>query len=192
MSLLTLSPAAFCKATEACAEGREFALRYPTMAEVWDACPRPDWLLWICARLGQRPDHRALRLFAVWCARHTPLRDGRVTGDLLADPRLRAALDVAERYAHGRASEWELSVAARDAADATYAATYDAASATYAATCDAARATALADAAYYAAHAAAYAACAAVSAAAYAAAHDAARASQADQFRRMVPNPFRT
>ena len=113
--LLTMSPAEFCEATKACAEGREWALTQPTMAELWDNCPRADWLLWISNKLGQSPDDRTLRLFAVWCARNTPLGDGRKTGDLLTDPRSLAALEVAERYAHGNASQEEL-VSARDAA----------------------------------------------------------------------------
>ena len=113
--LLTMSPAEFCEATKACADGRDWALTQPTMADVWDNCPRADWLLWITDRLGHRPDDRTLRLFAVWCARNTPLGDGRKTGDLLTDPRSLAALEVAERYAHGKASREEL-VSARDAA----------------------------------------------------------------------------
>ena len=142
-NLFTLSPAEFCAATDACAEGREFALRHATMANVWDACPRVDWLIWICRRVDRMPDDRALRLFAVWCVRSTPLGDGRVTGNLLTDPRSLAALEVAERYAHGQATDAEL------------------ASAAYAA------------------------------AAANANADAAARRAQADQFRRMVDNPFR-
>ena len=164
-NLLTLTPAEFCAVTQACAQGRDFAVLYPTMAEVWYNCPRPEWLLWVCDKIGQRPDDRTLRLFAVWCARNTPLGDGRVTGDLIRDPRSLAALEVAERHAHGQASDAEL--------DAAYAATYAAANAAYA---DASAA------AYAAARAAAY----------DADTNAAARAAQADQFRRMVPNPFRS
>jgi hypothetical protein len=143
------------------------------MADVWDRCPRIDWLLWILDRLGQRPDDRTLRLFAIWCARHTPIGDGRVTGDLLTDPRSIAALEIAERYAAGGATAEEL-VAAHDAAAyAAYEAAYAAAYAAH-------------DAAHDAAYAAAYAA---VDAAAYAA--TAAKRAQADQLRRMVANPFR-
>lgn len=119
MNLLTLTPADFCTATKACPEGHEFALRHATMADVWDACPRTDWLIWICRKVGRVPDARTLRLYAVWCARNTPLGDGRVTGDLLTDPRSLAALDVAERHAHGRATDAELA-AATAAADAAY------------------------------------------------------------------------
>ena len=160
--LLTMSPAEFCEATKACAEGREWALTQPTMAELWDNCPRADWLLWISNKLGQSPDDRTLRLFAVWCARNTPLGDGRKTGDLLTDPRSLAALEVAERYAHGNASQEEL-VSARDAAE-------DAAGYARDAAWDAAR-----DAAW--------------AAAGYAAGY-AAGSAQADHLRTLVPNPF--
>ncbi len=52
---------------------------------------------------------REKRLFAVWCARQVE--------HLLTDQRSRDALDVAERYARGRATREELDAAA-DAADA--------------------------------------------------------------------------
>jgi hypothetical protein len=186
-NLLTLTPAQFCAATDACAEGRDWAITQPTMADVWDQCPRGDWLLWLAQRVNAA-DARTLRLFAVWCARSTPLGDGRVTGDLLTDPRSLSALTVAERYAYGWATAQELANAARVVANA----------------CTAAR-TADRTAAVRAAYAAAYYACAnvtrgdALATAARLAAYDAARAAydaaaariaQADQFRRMVANPF--
>ena len=124
-NLLNLSPADFCAATKACDEGRDWALTQPTMSDVWDNCPCAEWLLWITDAISQRPDGRTLRLFAVWCARNTPLPDGRKTGDLLTDPRSLAALEVAERYANGWATEAELNVA-RDAAwAAAWAAAWD-------------------------------------------------------------------
>ena len=58
------------------------------------------------------------RLFAIWCARRVQ--------HLMSDPRSIAAIDVAERYAHGEASDGEL-YAARAAA---WAAAQDAAWAT--------------------------------------------------------------
>ena len=193
--LLTMSPADFCEATEACADGREFALTRPTMADVWDECPRPDWLLWIVEKLGQQPDGRTLRLFAIWCARSTPLPDGCKTGDLLTDPRSFAALEVAERFAHGRATSEELSAAqaaARAAARAAQAAwaagdaARDAAYAAWDAAWDAAG-----DAAEYAAWAAAWAAARAAAQAAQAAARAAARDAQAAHLRTLMRNPFR-
>jgi hypothetical protein len=66
---------------------------------------------------------RAIRHYAVWCARQVQ--------HLMTDPRSLAALDVAERYADGLATDKELSVAwaaARDAArDAAWTAAWDAA-----------------------------------------------------------------
>jgi len=111
MNYRNLTPRQFCDATDACSDGRAFALTQPTMADVWDNCQRVDWLLWILDKLNRRPDDRTLRPFAVWCARNTPLSDGRKTGDLLTDPRSLAALEVAERYANGNATDGELDAA---------------------------------------------------------------------------------
>lgn len=182
MNLLNLTPAQFCDATQACGEGYEFAVQYTSMADVWDNCPRPNWLLWIADKIGQRPDDRTMRLFAIWCARSTPLGDARTTGDLLTDPRSLAALEVAERYANGMATPEELA-AARGAAQAVE---WAVAAATEAAAVEAAWA---AEAAAWDAAEAAWVA--AWGTAARKAALVAARKAQADQFRRMVPNPFR-
>lgn len=183
--LLSLTPYEFCRATDACAEGRDWAIMRPDMATVWDACPRADWMLWMLNKLGHVPQ-RELRLFAVWCARRTPLGDGRVTGDLMTDPRSRAALDVAERYAEGDATANELRSAYRAATTATYAVAYHAA-AYHAAAAAAAATAAASDASAYADSYAAYG----DSYAAYADSHAAANAAQAGQLRRMIPNPFR-
>jgi hypothetical protein len=89
-----------------------------------------DGALWCLPTVVGEP--RVIRLYAVWCARQVQHR--------MRDPRSIAALDVAERFANGMASEEELETAAAAAdaaanAVATYAATYaDAANAaTYAA-----------------------------------------------------------
>ena len=117
MKHLNLTPEQFCDATKACEEGRKFALTQQTMADVWAHCSRPDWLLWILNAIDAPGYDKQLRLFAVWCARNTPMPDGRTTGALLIDPRSIAALEVAERYACGMATSaaW---AAARDAARA--------------------------------------------------------------------------
>jgi hypothetical protein len=80
-----------------------------------------DDALW-CLRAVTGHD-REIRLYAVWCARQVQHR--------MTDPRSIAALDVAERYANGQATDQELR-AARDAAwdaarDAARAAAWDAA-----------------------------------------------------------------
>jgi hypothetical protein len=183
MNLLTLNPKEFCTAISACDDGREFALRHATMAEVWDACPRLDWLLWIVRKVDRMPDDRTLRLFAVWCARHTPLGDGRVTGDLLTDPRLRAALDVAERFADGQATEDEWlhhRFAAHSMLLLSQPCAYYAAAAAVEAALEVWPHHAAFDAVYHASRAPGSIE-----------ANAAARRAQAEQFRRVVANPFR-
>ena len=67
-----------------------------------------DFALW-CVRA--EPQHaRVWRLFRVWCARRVQ--------HLLTDPRSIKALDVAERYALGMATDAELRAARADAWDA--------------------------------------------------------------------------
>ena len=93
---------------------------------------------------------KEIRLYAVWCARQVQ--------HLLTDQRSLDALDVAERYANGDATDAELTAArdaawaARDAARAAWDAVWSAADAA-----SAARAAA-SDAAYWAARAAVWAA----------------------------------
>lgn len=175
MRYFNLTPKQFCDETVACRDGRAFALTQPTMADVWDNCLCVDWLLWILEKIDRSPDDRTLRMFAIWCARNTPMSDGRKTGDLITDPRSLAALEVAERYANGNATDGELAAAWAAAWVAAGAAEGDAAGAT----------------AWASAWAAAGAAArAATWAAARAAACDTARAAQADQLRKMIPNPF--
>jgi len=84
-NLLTLTPAVFCEATVACKEGRDWAITQPTMADVWDNCPRGDWLVWLAEKV-KATDDDTFRGFAMWCAESTPLHDGRVTGALMTDP----------------------------------------------------------------------------------------------------------
>ena len=68
--------------------------------------------LWCCRA---EPDYaREWRLFAVWCARQVQ--------HLMTDPRSIAALDVAERFANGEATEGELAAAEAAAEAAAYAA----------------------------------------------------------------------
>ena len=69
---------------------------------------------------------KEVRLYAVWCARQVQ--------HLMKDPRTLAALDVAERHAHGQATDAELMTAW----DAARAAAWDAACAAQTAEWDAA------------------------------------------------------
>ena len=156
---------AFLNQHDACSEGAAFAREFKTLSEAWDACERPDWLLWAYCRKVKTPDSKQLRLFACWCARQN--------WHLLTDERSRKAVEVAEAYANGLATTEELTSARRaaDAAAAYAAYAYAAAKATYA-------------------YAAAADAADAAAAYAYAAARRSARKAQAAQLKTMIPNPF--
>ena len=95
--------------------------------------------LW-CLRAVEGRD-KEIRLFAVWCARQVQ--------HLMKDQRSLAALDVAERYANGEATEAELKDASAVACYAAKAACYAASAAVWAACC--AASAAARNAAYYAA-----------------------------------------
>ena len=92
-------------------------------------CPADD-RIWVVLGMMSENDRR---LAACCFVRRTPIGDGRTVWDLLPDDRPRKAVEVAERFADGEASERELaaaSAAARDAAwDAVWDAAWDAASA---------------------------------------------------------------
>jgi hypothetical protein len=128
----------------ACREGALFASRYPSIREAWDACERPDWLLWFAGRrLTGEGDSRTFVRIAIDVARLVlPLFERHVPKDM----RVRDCIEVTQRWLDGKARAGD----ARDAADAARAAA-DAAAA------DAADA---ALAAAYAAYAADAAACA--------------------------------
>jgi hypothetical protein len=187
-----ITPIEFCEKFKPCPEGLVYVQKHETLAEAWEQCHHPDWMLWSLECIAHPQDDKNLRLFAVWCARNTPMHDGRTTGALLTDPRSVAALEVTERFASGNATEAELA-AARAAAEAAARAAARAAAAD--AALDAAGAAARAAALAAAADAAWAAAWAAAGAAARAAALDAARAAagaaQANQLRVMTSNPFK-
>ena len=89
-----------------------------------------DDALW-CLRVVDG-HQREMRLYAVWCARQVQ--------HLISDPRSIAALDVAERYANGEATDAELAAACEAASDA---ARYTTCEAAWAAACETAWAAAL-------------------------------------------------
>jgi hypothetical protein len=176
---------------------------FENLVDLWDKCPRSDWMHWLLEQIKYPNNNRALRLYAVWCARQVEY--------LMTDERGKNALDVAVRYANGKATDEELAAAGDAAWAAAWAAARDAAwdatrtaarAAARAAARDAAWAatrTAAGDAAWDAARAAARAAAwdaaraaarAAARDAAWAAARAAAWAKQADKLREMITNPF--
>jgi len=107
MSDLTIEE--FCELHNACADGCDWALNNcKSMQECWEKLP-DWWLVWVAMQAGVL-SNKELRLFAVFCCRqlwHLLTKSGR------------NAVEVAERYAHGQATDAELTsayVAAEDAA----------------------------------------------------------------------------
>jgi hypothetical protein len=87
----------------ACGEAREWVSENKySEKQAWNKCKNPQWMLWYLNETGCNND-RVLRLFAVWCARQVQ--------HLMTDPRSIAALDVAEKYANGKATENERAAA---------------------------------------------------------------------------------
>ena len=89
---------------------------------VWNTCERGDWMIWLLVNSENEVTDRELRLIAVKCARQVQ--------HLMKDGRSINALDVAERFANGEATQEELNAAgdaARAAGDAAWAAAWEAA-----------------------------------------------------------------
>jgi len=84
---------------DACITAVEWAKAHPTLAEAWDACDRPDWMLWLISALQIQAD-REYRLFACWCVRRVWY--------LLSARKSKDAVKVAERYCEGKVTENEL------------------------------------------------------------------------------------
>lgn len=161
--------------TNPCREATEFILKAKTFKRAWETCERGDWMLWIAAMY--KVDIEKLTKAKALCAN--------TVRHLMRDERSANAIDVALRFAEGKATLSELNDAAnaakkaakKAAANAAYAANAAAAYAAYAAAYAAYAAYDAAYAAYDAAYSAnaAYNAAAANAKAAYAAAYVSAK-----------------
>jgi len=98
---------------DACKDARKFC-EGKTLKQAWDECTKSDWMFWLMLNAKTNATDKQLRLIAVKCARQVQ--------HLMTDQRSLTALDVAEKFANGEATQEELD-AARDAArDAAWAA----------------------------------------------------------------------
>jgi hypothetical protein len=112
-----MTPIEMIRATGACDSSVQWVEARPdcTLAELWDECPRGDWLLWLAVRAGV--DRRLVVLAACDCAAlalaHVPAREQRP----------RVAIETARRWARGESTVEEVRAAAGDAEDACFDAT---------------------------------------------------------------------
>src|SRR5687768_1028839 len=61
-----------------------------SLSEIWQACPRSDWMLWMLDCIEFQPA-TGLRLFACYCAKQSNIIEG--------DLRLVQVIQIAERFA---------------------------------------------------------------------------------------------
>jgi hypothetical protein len=108
----------FCKKHDACKDGYKWGLKYETMERVFSEGDDCEHIIWAVTREGVLTD-RELRLFACFCARQN--------WHLLTDDRSKHAIEVAERYADGLATDDDLAAARAEAMDAANAAAWTAA-----------------------------------------------------------------
>ena len=104
------------RALGACDDAVEWAATQPSYAEAWETCQRGDWLLWLLGRVAGpfgSPSHREIVGAVSACARTAlPIFEAAVPGD----GRVRACLDLLDRYAGGEVVSPEQIQAAAGAA----------------------------------------------------------------------------
>jgi hypothetical protein len=55
MTRATTSHIGFLKSLNACGDGIAWARNYDSLDKAWDACERPEHLLWLCGRMADKP-----------------------------------------------------------------------------------------------------------------------------------------
>ena len=50
------------KALSPCRKGMDFAARHKTLAAAWDACERPDWMIWLARKKGWLTKEQSVRI----------------------------------------------------------------------------------------------------------------------------------
>lgn len=85
---------------------KKLARNNRTLSEVWNACDRSDWMLWMLDCIEFKPA-TGLRLFACYCAKQSPIIE--------SDLRLVNVIGAAERFAKGEATPEELMKAQQEA-----------------------------------------------------------------------------
>src|SRR3972149_6910811 len=94
----------FAQSRDACPEALRWLKTQASPRAAWDACERPDWMIWLAARRGV--DHKVLARIACDCAR-TALRFVPAGED-----RPRLAIEATERWIVGAAAATDAAYAA--------------------------------------------------------------------------------
>jgi len=93
----------FLEKHRACAPGLNWAkANCKTLQEVWDTCPKGEWLVWLAMIQGVL-DETVLRRFACFCARQV--------WHLLTDDGYKKAIETAEAFCDGKATRRDLNLA---------------------------------------------------------------------------------
>ena len=170
-----MTPYQLLENLDACPEALKWVKRYPdkSMQDLWDICPRGDWMLWLLANGPYKVSDKLYREMAYEFAAHAVEHAGDCR-DVCCD-----TLEVVSRYIDGLATDDELTFARKSAWEAADTFVWAAAD-----TAARSAARAAADVASDAAWGAAWAAASdAAWGAAWAAACDATRKAQADIIR---------
>ena len=86
----------------ACADAIEWA-KFKDLQTAWNTCEHGDWMIWLLNGSQNEVTDKQLRLIAVECCRSVQ--------HLMTDERSINAVNVAERYANGEATDEELKAA---------------------------------------------------------------------------------
>ena len=86
---------------EYCPSFKRWASKYSTIKEVWDNCPRADWLLWLLEKIGNSDN---VILFAACDMIESVLH-------LVSDDHPKKTIEIVKLYLGGQATETEVIVA---------------------------------------------------------------------------------
>ena len=129
------------KALSPCRKGMDFAARHKTLAAAWDACERPDWMIWLARKKGWLTKEQSVRIsigaaeavIGIYAAKYPtddrPQKAIAAAKAWLVDPHAAAyaaaaADDAYDAYADAAANAAADAANAAAAAAAAYAAAY--------------------------------------------------------------------
>jgi len=126
-----------------CSEGLEYARKYPTLFDAWEACERGDWMIWFLRKKGLLDKMTSVKLAVKFAQRVLHIYEGKYSDNLAPRQAIEAALEYLENPTEEnqekcRKDRSAAYAAAAAAADAAYATAADAAIAANAANANAA------------------------------------------------------